>query len=180
MVRVYLFNKQLVISKKTEKEFREAFGRGSEVVEIINDEKNIEDVVGRLEKVYKAQVVLDGKFKKKLKLGWIYMTEDQREKTVIAVKKYRTGRRWEDEVKEKISASRAGKGNFVGKKHRLESRIMTSMSMKGNTNSKGLKWAHDPLTGKETRLKEGSVLPEGFTWGRTSEILDWFRGNRLV
>lgn len=180
MVRVFLLNKQLIITKKNEKEFRELFGRGGEVVEIINDEKNIEDVVGRLQKVYKAEVLLDGKFKRKPKLGWIYMTDEQREKTVAAVKEYRTGRAWEDEVKAKISASRAGKGNFEGKKHNLESRIMTSLSMKGNTNSKGLRWAHDPLTGKETRLKEGSALPEGFTWGRTSEILDWFRGNRLV
>lgn len=180
MVRVYLFNKQIVISKKTEKEFREAFGRGFEVLEIINDERNIEDIVGRLQRVYKAEVVLDGKFKRKIRLGWSYMTDEQKEKTVLAVKEYRTGRAWEDEVKAKISASRAGKGNFEGKKHRVESRIMTSLSMKGNTNSKGLRWAHDPLTGKETRLKEGSKLPNGFTWGRTSEIVDWFRGNRLV
>ena len=180
MVRVFLFQRQLIITKKNEREFREVFGRQFELVEIINDEKNIEDKVSQLEKVYKVPVCLDGRFKKKLKLGWKYMTEDQREKTVIAVKQYRTGRKWEPEVKEKISQSRAGCGNFVGKKHKLESRIMTSMSMKGNTNSTGLKWAHDPMTGKETRLKEGSALPSGFTWGRTGELADWFRGNRIV
>lgn len=180
MVRVFLLQKQLFITRKNEKEFRESFGRGGEVVEIINDEKNIEDVVGKLQRVYKAEVFIDGKFKKKVKLGWTYMTEEQREKTVIAVKNYRTGRPWEEHVKAKISASRAGKGNFEGKKHNIESRIMTSLSMKGNTNSKGLRWAHDPLTGKETRLKADAHLPEGFIWGRTSEIIDWFRGNRLV
>jgi len=180
MVRVFLFDNQLIITKKNEREFRDVFGKRFELVEIINDEKNIEDKVSQLEKVYKVPVCLDGRFKKKLKLGWKYMTEEQREKTVIAVKQYRTGRKWESEVKEKIAASRAGVGNFEGKKHSIESRIMTSMSMKGNTNSTGLKWAHDPMTGKETRLKEGSTLPPGFTWGRTGEIADWFRNNRIV
>ena len=180
MVRCFLFDNQLIITKKNEKEFREVFGRRFEVVEIINDEKNIEDVVSKLERVYKVPVCLDGRFKKKLKLGWKYMTEAQREKTVIAVKEYRTGRAWEEEVKEKIASARAGVGNFEGKKHKIESRIMTSLSMKGNTNSTGLKWAHDPMTGKETRIKEGDRLPSGFTWGRTSEMLDWIRGTRLV
>lgn len=179
MIRVFLFQKQLIITRKNEKEFREVFGKGSEVVEIINDEKNIDDVMVRLEKVYRVPVLIDGKFKKKLKLGWKYMTEDQRAKTVIAVKNYRTGRAWEPEVKEKIALSRAGVGNFEGKKHKIESRIMTSLSMKGNTNATGLKWAHDPMTGQEKRIK-GDMLPEGFTWGRTAEIVDWFRGNRLV
>lgn len=179
MIRVFLFQKQLVITKKNEKEFREVFGRGGEVLEIINDEKNIDDVIVKLERNYKFPVLIDGKFKKKLKLGWKYMTEDQRTKTVIAVKQYRTGRPWEPEVKEKIAASRAGVGNFEGKKHTTESRIMTSMSMKGNTNASGLKWAHDPMTGQEKRIK-GDTLPDGFTWGRTAEIVDWIRGNRIV
>lgn len=179
MIRVFLWDKQLIVTKKNEKEFREYFGRGSEVLEIINDEKNIEDVIVKLELVYKLPVMIDGRFKKKLKIGWKYMTEDQREKTVIAVKKYRTGREWEPEVKEKISASRAGVGNFEGKRHKLESRIMTSLSMKGNTNSQGLKWAHDPLTGAEKRIR-GDLLPEGFTWGRTAEVADWLHGNRIV
>lgn len=179
MIRVFLWNKQLVITKKNEKEFRDEFGRGGEVVEIINDEKNIEDVTAKLERIYKVPVVVDGKFKKKLKIGWRYMTEEQRERTVIAVKQYRTGRPWEQEVRDKISESRAGVGNFEGKKHTQESRIMTSMSMKGNTNATGLKWAHDPLTGEEKRIRDG-MLPNGFIWGRTAEIVDWFRGNRIV
>ena len=179
MIRVFRWSKQLVITKKNEKEFRDEFGRGGEVVEIINDKKNIEDVTTKLERIYKVPVVVDGKFKKKLKLGWKYMTEEQRERTVIAVKQYRTGRAWEQEVKDKISESRAGVGNFEGKKHKLESRIMTSQSMKGNTNATGLKWAHDPLTGEEKRIR-GDSLPSGFIWGRTAEIVDWFRGNRIV
>jgi len=179
MIRVFLFDKQLIISKKNEKEFRETFGKQFEVVEIINDERNVHDVVSRLERVYKVPVFMDGKMRRKPKFGWKYMTDEQKERNRQAVKAYRTGRAWEPEVKEKISASRAGVGNFEGKRHRLESRLMTSLAMSGNSNSKGLRWAHDPLTGQEKRVR-GDSLPVGFTWGRTAEIVDWFRKNRIV
>ena len=178
MLRVFLIARQLIITKKNEVEFRDAYGRGGEVLEVIADERSVDYVMTRLENVYKLPILVDGKFKKKW--GWPYFSKELQEKTRAASKEYRTGRPWNDEIREKISKGRAGKGNFVGKKHMWESKMMISQAMNGNTNVRGLKWAHDPLTGKEKRLRDGSLLPSGFVWGRTPEVMDWFSRNRLV
>jgi hypothetical protein len=170
-IRLFLVdNKTLVCYDKDVKAFRDIYGKVYELLDTLKDNRNIHDRIEQLRKTYKfVEILFDCKVGRKF--GWRFFNDETKERIREGVRAYRTGRKWDSETKDKISRKRKGKGNH-NTRHRLESRMMTSLSMKGNTNVKGLRWAYNPFTGKEKRVHD---LPEGFVWGRSPEILDYFK-----
>ena len=77
-----------------------------------------------------------------------------------------------DKVKEKISASRKGVGNFSGKKHSTLSKRRISHKMLGKKQVEGKKLIYNPSTDTEKRVTDIINLPDGFRKGRDPEVID--------
>ena len=70
----------------------------------------------------------------------------------------------------RISEGRTGRpSNHTGHKHSETTKNIQSLRNKDLKATLGYKWCHDPVTGKEYRLKD-KPLPEGFVWGRNPEL----------
>ena len=174
MINVYLRESTLVAHDKGDKLFLTAYGRGWEKVSVIKDSRNYDRVIDRLKAQYKATDVIKECVTAN-KIGWHYMTEEQKMKTIAAIKAANTGRARTDAVKAKISATMKGKvSNSKGHVKSSLSKRMIAVARIGKDPIKGKKWAHCPLTGSEKRLYEGD-LPEGWKWGRTPELKDWLK-----
>lgn len=173
IVRIFLKDKKLFVTKKTEKEFKETFGRPYELVQTLKDETNAEQSAQKLMSFYRGcEIIFDGSVKKKW--GWRYFSDDLKAFVRKRLKETKTGIKRDQATKLKISFSRRGKGNFEGKKHTPISKMIIAEKRIGKSRVTGLRWAHDPYTGKEVRT---IVLPEGYYWGRTSEFKDWISQN---
>jgi hypothetical protein len=78
------------------------------------------------------------------------------------------GRKRDEATKQKISNSRKGKGNFIGKSHSQFAKKAIAFSRRGKNPVAGKRWCYNPITGKELRANE---LPEGFIWGRDKSVM---------
>lgn len=169
IVRIFLKNKQLIVTKKTEKEFRLAFGMPFELVQTLKDETNADSAAEKLKSFYRGcEIVFDGATKKKW--GWKYFSEDLKEYTRQRLKETKVGVERDAATKLKISFSRRGKGNFQGKRHNAITKLVIAEKRFGKSRVTGLRWAHEPYSGKEIRT---ITLPEGYYWGRNPEFKDW-------
>lgn len=170
-LRIYVRKQDLLAFDRDESEMRELYGRNWELINTLKDNRNLDDILPKLCRQYDIEdVILD--FDKKSKFGWKYMSDEEKAELVSAIKKYRTGRPWEDCVKEKISLKMKGKSNFEGRIHSSTTKLMMSIDRAGRYGKHigGLKWCHNPVTYEQKRVKE---LPEGFIWGRGMESKDY-------
>lgn len=170
MIRIYLIDKQLVCFDKGETAFKQKYGNNHEQVGIVKDVSNLTTVLEKLSKQYKTvELVQDVHIKRRV--GWCYKTEEQKAATRTKMSEVRLGRPRRQWIKDKISESRKGKGNFTGKKHSEFAKKAIAFARRGKNPVKGLRWCHNPITGKELRSTE---LPEGFIWGRDKSVLYQF------
>jgi NUMOD3 motif len=170
-IKIYLRGSDLICFDRSIEEFRLKYGNRYELIDTIKDSRNLDDIIPRHCRTYSVEDVIFDCHKEK-RWGWRYMTDQEKSELVNAIREYRTGRPWEDEVKEKISASRKGVGNFIGKRHSPTSKAMIAISRYGKSRVEGLRWAYNSDTEKEIRCKE---LPEGYRWGRSPEFKDAFK-----
>lgn len=169
IVRIFLKDKKLIVTKKTEKEFKDAFGGPYELVQTVKDETNAEISAKKLLTFYRGCTIeFDSVIKQKW--GWKYFTEELKEFVRKRLKDTKIGVRRDQATKLKISFSRRGKGNFKGKRHTPISKMIIAEKRIGKSRVTGLRWAHEPYTGKEIRTL---TLPQGYFWGRNPEFKDW-------
>lgn len=170
MIRIYLVGRQLVCFDKGETAFKQKYGNNYEQVGTVKEISNLQAVIQKLSKQYRTDdLVQDVHIKRRV--GWCYKTEEQKLATRQKMSEVRIGRPRRQWIKDKISAARKGKGNFTGKKHSEFSKKAIAFSRKGKNPVQGLRWCHNPITGKELRSSE---LPEGFIWGRDKSVLHQF------
>lgn len=169
IVRIFLKNKKLIVTKKTEKEFKDIFGTPYELVQTVKDETNAELSAKKLLSFYRGcDIEYDSIVKRKW--GWRYFTEELKEFVRRRLRETKTGVKRNQATKLKISFSRRGRGNFQGKKHNPISKMIIAEKRMGKSRVSGLRWAHEPYSGKEIRTL---ILPQGYFWGRNPEFKDW-------
>ena len=174
MINVYLQNKTVIAHDKGDKQFLSAYGRGWEKVSVIRDSRNYDTAIAKIARQYNATNIIKD-CHTAAKLGWRYMTDEQRARMVAGVKAANTGKPRSAEVKARISAAMKGRAsNSKGHRKSEMAKRMIAVSRIGNDPIRGKKWAHCPATGSEKRLYE-SELPDGWKWGRTPELKDWLR-----
>lgn len=167
MYRVFLQSRRLIVVETTEKEFRQKYPGPYELIQAVADYDNLEKVIIRLQKDYKAIEVLRDYATLK-RWGVKYFTEAIRAKWLAA----KTGKPRPEESNAKVSAKMRGKSNFEGRRHSKLSKIMIASKRYGKSTLQGQKWCHHPLSGKELRCFE-SEKPHDFVWGRSPEIKDY-------
>lgn len=162
MVHFYSFNKEkfILVSNINKETIKKRFGHQFEVLTSIKDLNALEIVLTRIQRQFptfqiKRQVVTKVNF-----------TPEVREK----LRKAKLGTKKPEEVKRKISLSRKGVGNFIGKTHKEESKRTTSLKLRGRKVVLGRRWVYNPKTGKES-LVDGPV-PEGCILGRDREVAE--------
>ena len=168
MYKVFLCNDKLILFDKTDKDFREKYGKNFEQVTIIKDHKNIDAVMEKLSRQYQKEVVKDTT--KRPWWGWYNLDEEgQKEvnrKRAESLKKYVKT----EEHRANLSKTAKKYRHFKGKKHSEEFKARLSQRKKGvSSPTKGMKWMYDPDTGLETL---GHELKEGHFWGRKPEFSD--------
>lgn len=174
MFRVFLLKNQLIVFDKTEKEFKAKYGSGYEQVSIIKDYDNIEPVVEKLARTYKAEIVQDYRIKKKW--GWAFWSDELKkeiiEKRSRSLKHYVKTEQHRARLAEKAKKSR----NFTGKKHSEQTKAQMSFKKQNTIGpNKGRRWMYNPDTCEE---KMGMDLIEGFFWGRSPEAKDYIKNTR--
>lgn len=144
MILLFINKDKLIITEKPLREARTTFGHNIEQIDSVKLIENIDTAIERCKKSYKfIEIIRDYKVKiKKI------VSAEARAKMSEAAK----NRKWDQSVKEKIAASRKGRGNHK-QKHNWEAKALISDSMRGNTNAKGLKWCYDPVTLDEFRVE---------------------------
>lgn len=168
MYRVFLQSRKLIVVETTEREFRQKYPGSYELIQAVADYDNLENVIVRLQKDYKAiEVIRD--FATLKRWGVKYFTEAIRAKWLAA----KFGKPRPEESNKKVSAKMKGKSNFEGRQHSKMSKIMIASKRYGKSTLSGQKWCHHPLSGKELRCFEQDK-PQGFVWGRSPEIRDYF------
>lgn len=170
MYRVFLQSKKLIIVETTEKEFRQNYPGPYELIQSIAEYDNLEKVIPRLQKDYRAEEVIRD-YQEIERWGWKYFTEEIRRKCIEA----RIGKPRPSDSNAKVSAKMRGKSNFEGRRHNSMSKILIASKRYGkSTIAEGQRWCHHPVTGKELRCKEDE-MPQGFVLGRSPEVRDYLR-----
>lgn len=173
MYRVFLQSRKLIVVESTEREFRQKYPGSYELIQSVAEYDNLNKVIERLQKDYKAEEVIRD-YQELKRWGWKYFTEEIRKKCIAA----RIGKPRPEESNKKVSATMKGKSNFEGRRHKQLTKIMIASSRFGKSSIKeGQRWCHHPETGKELRCFENQI-PEGFKLGRSPEFKDYISGNR--
>ena len=164
MIHVYSFNKDklIVISDKDKDKITKKYGHKYEIINSFKDKQSILHYRLKLERQSPTFGVVEDYYVKKVN------SPDARLKMSLA----KRGTKRPDKVKEKISASRKGVGNFAGKKHSTLSKRRISHKMLGKKQVEGKKLIYNPYTNTEKRVTDIINLPEGFRKGRDPEVID--------
>ena len=115
MIHIYSFNKDklIVISDKSKDKITKKYGHKFEILNSFNDKQSIIHYRDRLERQSPTFNVVEDYYVKKIN------SPDARLKMSLA----KRGTKRPDKVKEKISESRKGVGNFSGKKHYFKEKL---------------------------------------------------------
>lgn len=171
MYRIFLLKNQLIIFDKTEKEFKAKYGTGYEQLTIVKDYDNIEPVVEKLAKTYRAEIVQD--YKVKMKWGWAFWSDELKKE--IVKKRSETLKSYvkTEQHRARLSARAKKYRHMAGKKHSEETKKQMSLRKLGSPSpNKGARWMYNPDTGEE---KMGKELVEGYFWGRRPDYKDWIK-----
>lgn len=173
MYKVFLFENKLILFDKSDKEFREKYGKNFEQVSIIKDHDNIVPVMEKLGRQYRLETVIDTN--KRPWWGWYNLDEEgQKEvnrKRSESLKKYVKT----EEHRSRLSETAKKYRNHAGKKHSEETKARIAQKRLGiSSGTKGKKWMYNPDTGEESL---GFELKEGYFWGRMPGFGDIHKGN---
>lgn len=141
-----------------------------EQIQSTKDYDAIDPIIEQLKRNYRNHSI-DRRVKVKKQFGWKFWSDESKLKARKNISRALTGLLKSEEHKRAISEARKGKGNFTGKKHTEYTKALLSHSRKGKDPIKGKRWCHNPLTGEERRLYD---LVDGYVWGRSPEIKDYF------
>ncbi len=174
MFRVFLLKNQLVVYDKSEKEFKAKYGSGYEQITIIKDYDNIDPVIEKLAKTYRAEIVRD--YKIKMKWGWAFWSDELKKEIVKKRSESLKSYVKTEQHRAKLAAKAKKYRHFAGKEHTEQTKAQISFKKKGmKSHLKGTKWMYNPDTGEE---KMGKELIEGFFWGRSPEAKDYIKNTR--
>ena len=174
MYRFFLQKNSIIVTESTEREFRQSYPGSYELISSIAEYDNIEKVLSRLQRDYRAQEVIKD-FQQLTRTGWKYLTDEQKAKSRESSRKAKVGKARPKESNAKTSATMKGKSNFKGKRHSKLTKMMIATTRYGKNPIGSLKWCHHPYTGKELRCLEHAI-PEGFVLGRSPEFKDYIAG----
>lgn len=164
MIHIYSFNKDklIVISDKAKDKITKKYGHKFEILNSFKDKQSIIHYRDRLERQSPTFNIVEDYYVKKVN------SPEARLKMSLA----KRGIKRPDKVKEKISASRKGVGNFAGKKHSTLSKRRISHKMLGKKQVEGKKLIYNPSTDTEKRVTDIINLPDGFRKGRDPEVIE--------
>lgn len=174
MYKVFLFENKLILFDKSDKEFREKYGKNYEQVTIIKDHDNINTVMEKLARQYKLETVIDTN--KRPWWGWYNLDEEGRKEVIR--KRSESLKKYVKTEEHRANLSKAGKKykHRLGKTHTPEARARIAQKRLGiSSGTKGKKWMYNPDTGEETL---GFELKEGYFWGRMPGFGDIHKGNK--
>lgn len=168
MYRFILFEKKIYVYDKSDKDFREKYGKNFEQIGTVKDRDSIDTVAEKLSKQYKCtEIIKDCHIKRKS--GWKYYSDELKAQIRESMSKTRRGKALTEQQKQSMSKSKLGKrSNNYGKKRPEVANNITSLRQLGNKAGLGTRWCHNPVTKKERMVRE--VLPEGFVWGRDPDL----------
>lgn len=168
MYRFILYEKKIYVFDRTDKEFKEKYGKNFELIGSVKESDNIDTVASKLVKQYRAEEVIRDCFIKR-KFGYKYWSEETKARVRATWSKNRSKRKLSEHHVKRISEGRTGrKGNHTGHPHSEETKNILALRMTGNKAGLGTRWCHNPETKKE-RMVRGD-LPEGFVWGRDPDL----------
>lgn len=158
MIHFYLFSqeKKIVASDLPLEKIKQKFGIRFEILNSIKDKNFLEVIKVRVLRSYP-----DFSFVEALQREYIF-SEETRKKLSLA----KLGKPRDELTRKKISLASKGRSNFQGKRHSDETKQKMAEKKLGNSHTKDYHWAHDPRSDKETRVKERSDVPSGFSLGR--------------
>lgn len=162
MIHVYCFHstKQIVLSDRPSADVIDRYGRRYEILNSFRDKESASVIISRLMRNYNGFEMIEWYVPpKRVGTPW---TEERKARHSAAM----TGKVKSEESKLQTSMKMKGKSNFAGKKHTAESRLKTSVAMEGNDNAAGLIWCHHPVTGEEKRVESIADIPPGWRPGR--------------
>lgn len=168
---------KIIIFSGTDREYRSEGGRG-ELLMICKTKLEVKQKTRKMNKPIDCPFPLHLTRQDMFRLGLIDKPFD--EKTLRKMSEAKLGNKnpnyggLKESTKQKMSAVRKGKSGFQGKKHRLESKLKTSQSMKGKRNLLGWIWCHNGLD-EERRVK---VIPPGWYRGRIPGFMKSIRKQR--
>ena len=175
MYRVFLQQHKLIVVESTEREFRQKYPGSYELIQSVAEYDNLEKVIVRLQKDYKAEEVIKDYAELK-RWGWKYFTDEIKRKCIEA----RLGKPRPAASNAKVSATMRGKSNFEGKRHAKMTKIMIAASRMGKSSiPEGMRWCHHPVTGKELRCFPEDK-PLDYKWGRSPEFKDYINAKRAI
>ena len=166
MVRFIAFynTKTLLITNFSVDKVKNRYGHKFEIINTIKDRSSIDQVKPRIIKQFPTFQIIE-------QLGPVVIfTDEVREK----LRRKKLGTKKSNEVKLKISNSLKGRGNFLGKRHKEESKFKTSVKMRNNQNTKNKFWIYNPKTFEEKTIDKGTKIPVGFVVGRNPDSVNYF------
>jgi len=161
MISFYAFNKEkfILVTNFKKETVKKKFGHNFELLTSIKDFNALEVVKSRILKQYPFFSL------KEQLLKPIIFTPEIREK----LRQKKLGTKKPDWVKEKISQSRKGVGNFLGKSHTEEFKRAKSLKTKNVQKEKGKRWIYNPTEDKESIII-GDDIPPGYVLGRSTDM----------
>ena len=158
MIHFYCFHndRKIIASDLPIEKIKVKFGYRYEILTSVKDKESVGAVTERLRRNYPT-FIIEEHFKKVHR-----HTEDAKRRIALA----RTGKKWDEETKKKISNTMKGKSNFEGKRHTEETKKQMAVMKLGNKHVRDTFWVHDPKSDAERRVRDKSEIPEGFQEGR--------------
>ena len=167
MIRFFAFynTKTLLITDFAVDKVKKRHGHKFEIITSIKDKSSLDQVKPRILRQFPT-------FQVKEQLSpTVIFSQEIREK----LRRKKLGTKKDVATKNKISQTMKGNGNFIGKRHKEDSKFKTSIKMRNNKNVVGKMWIYNPRTFKEMRIDKNEKIPEGFLKGRDPEVVEYFK-----
>lgn len=171
MIHIYSFasQKMLLFSDHTKEKINQKYGHKYEILNSIKDKNSLHFIKEKMQRQCPTFMIVEDYYVKKV------VSEETKKKMRLS----QLGKKKPDWVKNKISKSRAGKGNH-NKKHTLETkkRIASKRIDRGDIIG-NKKYIYNPSTDQERRVADIINLPPGFRKGRDPEVIEMWQYGSL-
>ena len=167
MIHIYSFasQKMLLFSDQPKEKITQKYGNKYEIINSVKDKNSIQFIKDKMQRQCPTFLIVEDYYVKKV-------LSDEHKKNIGLSKEGKKRPEW---VKNKISKSRSGKGNFKGKKHSQLSKKRISSKMVGKNHVGDRKYIYNPSTDQERRVADVINLPPGFRKGRDPEVIEMWQ-----